>query len=260
MSQFIINRKIKLLKDTNKIQVALSCVVLLFLWEIIALKINNDIYLPTLGQVFLSLKEIVFEHRFILDIFSTISRCIISFFIALTTALILGIISYGVSIFKNFLTPITSLARSIPNMVLIVLALIWFNKESTPYIVVFIMVFPVLYDAVLGSMDSIDKGMLEMTNLYKIRKRDKIFKIYFPAIKFSLISILSSTISLGFKIVIAGEVYGQPLYGIGAMIQSEKINFNTRAIFAWIIIIVIISSMLNTVEKLLSRRAFLWKR
>ena len=132
MSQFTTNKKIKLFQDKNKIQVALSCVILLFLWQIIAVKINNEIYLPTLGQVFTSIKEIVLEDRFILDIFSTISRCILSFIIALVVAFILGIISYSFNIFKNFLTPITSLARSIPNMVLIVLTLIWFNKESAP--------------------------------------------------------------------------------------------------------------------------------
>lgn len=259
MSQYT-TKKIKLIKDKNKMQVTISCIILLFLWHIIALKINNDIYLPTLGQVFLSIKEIILEEGFILNVFSTISRCILSFVIALVTAFILGIISYSFNIFKNFLTPITSLASSIPNMVLIVLTLIWFNKESAPYIVVFIMVFPVLYDAVLGSMKNIDKGILEMANLYKISKKDKIFKIYLPSIKFSLLSILSSTISLGFKIVIAGEVYGQPVYGIGAMIQSEKVNFNTTAIFAWIIIIVIISSLLNLIEKILLRRAFVWRR
>ena len=260
MSQFTKNRKIKIFQDKNQVQVVLSCAILLFLWEIIALKINNDIYLPTLQQVFISMKEIVLEDRFILDVVSTISRCILSFFIALVVALILGIISNNLNIFKNFLTPITSLARSIPNMVLIVLTLIWFNKESAPYIVVFIMVFPVLYDAILGSMKSIDKGTLEMAELYKISRKDKILNIYFPSIKFSLVSILSSTISLGFKIVIAGEVYGQPLYGIGAMIQSEKVNFNTTGIFAWIIIIVIISSILNLIEKFLLRRVFVWKR
>ena len=260
MSQFTKNRKIKIFQDKNQVQVVLSCAILLFLWEIIALKINNDIYLPTLQQVFISMKEIVLEDRFILDVVSTISRCILSFFIALVVALILGIISNNLNIFKNFLTPITSLARSIPNMVLIVLTLIWFNKESAPYIVVFIMVFPVLYDAILESMKSIDKGILEMAELYKISRKDKILNIYLPSIKFSLVSILSSTISLGFKIVIAGEVYGQPLYGIGAMIQSEKVNFNTTGIFAWIIIIVIISSILNLIEKFLLRRVFVWKR
>ena len=254
MNQFITKDKEKTIEDKSKLQVSLSCIILLCIWQVVALKINNDIYLPTLGQVLISIKEIVFTDRFLIDVVATLSRCIISFAVALLVAFVLGIISYIQPWFKNFLTPITALASSIPNMVLIVLALIWFNKESAPYIVVFIMVFPVLYDAVLGSINNIDKSILEMANLYKVRKIDKILKIYLPAIKFSLISILSSTISLAFKIVIAGEVYGQPLYGIGAMIQNEKVNF------AWIIIIVIISSLLNLIEKLLLRRAFLWRR
>ncbi|MEG2365060.1 MAG: ABC transporter permease, partial [Terrisporobacter sp.] len=158
MSQYTTKNKNKIIEDKNKLQVALSCVILLFLWEIIAIKIDNDIYLPTLGQVLISIKEIVFTDRFIIDVISTLGRCIISFIAALGVAFILGIISYSRSWFKNFITPITTLASAIPNMVLIVLALIWFNKESAPYIVVFIMVFPVLYDCILGSMNSIDKG------------------------------------------------------------------------------------------------------
>lgn len=45
--------------------------------------------------------------------------------------------------------------------------------------------------------------------------------------------ILISTFSLAFKVVIAGEVHGQPKYGIGAAVQIEKVNFNTVKIFAW---------------------------
>ncbi len=260
MSQFITSKNQNKIQDKDKIQVAFSCVILLFLWEIVAIGINNDTYLPRLSQVLISIKEIILEPRFGLDVLSTLLRCLVSFFMALIVAFSLGIISYSFKSFKNFLTPIISLARSIPNMILIVLTLIWFNKESAPYIVVFIMVFPVLYDCVVGAMNNIDKGILEMSKLYKISRKDKVMKIYLPSIKFSLISILSSTISLGFKIVIAGEIYGQPLYGVGSMIQSEKVNFNTTAIFAWIIIIVVISYLLDFIEKLLSRRAFVWRR
>ena len=51
---------------------------------------------------------------------------------------------------------------------------------------------------------------------------------------------MTSTFFLVLKVVIEGEVYGQPLYGIGTAIQGEKINFNTSGIFAWIIIVAIL--------------------
>lgn len=244
----------------DRLEVVFSFAILLLLWQIIALKINNDIYLPTIGQVYLSMKEIIQTDRFQLDVLYSIGRCVLSFLFALLLAIILGIISYISRLFRNFLKPINSLAKSIPTMVLVVLSLIWFDKDNTPFIVGFAIVFPILYDSVLGSIMRIDKQLLEMAKLYRISMKDKILKIYFPIIKFQLISILVSTFSLALKVVIAGEVHGQPTYGMGTMIQVEKINFNTSGIFAWVIIIILISALLDISQNLLLRRTFIWRR
>lgn len=244
----------------DNLEVTLSCVTFLIIWQGLALIIKNDIYLPTIGQMLESLKEILMKDRFYLDVTFSIGRSIISFILALILALILGLTSYTFRIIRNFFKPINTLAQSIPNMILIVLALIWFDKDNASLIVGFAIVFPLLYDSVLGAMVGIDKKILEMAKIYKISIIDRIFKIYLPAIKFRLIPILISTFSLAFKIVIAGEVYGQPSYGIGTMIQVEKMNFNTSGIFAWLIIILIISMLLELIKKLILRRTFIWRR
>ena len=244
----------------DNLEVTLSCVAFLIIWQVVALIINNDIYIPTIGQTLNSLVEIISSDRFFIDVLSSISRSIISFIIALLIALILGLSSYSSRIIKNMLKPINALIQSIPNMVLIVLALIWFNKDDAPYIVGFCVVFPILYDSVLGAMTGIDKGTLEMANIYKISTMDKILKIYIPSIVFRLAPIMITTLSLGFKVVIAGEVHGQPNYGIGTMIQIEKINFNTSGIFAWLTVILFISLLLELAKQFILRRAFVWKR
>jgi NitT/TauT family transport system permease protein len=161
---------------------------------------------------------------------------------------------------RNFFKPLNTLANSIPMMILILLALIWFDKNNAPFIVGFMITFPILYENILGSMVELDKSLIEIANVYKVSLKDKIIKIYFPAIKFRLTPIIASTISLALKVVIAGEVYGQPSYGIGTMIQVEKINFNTSGIFAWLIIIVLISVFINIIQNKISRSTFTWKR
>ncbi|QJA07858.1 ABC transporter permease subunit [Romboutsia sp. CE17] len=244
----------------DKIEVMISCVMLLFLWQIIALKINNDIYLPTITQVLISMKEIVLSDRFYLDIIFSMSRCILSFISAILIALILSTLSYISRFIRNLLKPITVITKSIPTMIVIVLVLIWFDKNSSPFIIGFIIVFPILYDSILDSILNIDKGILEMANLYNIGLRNKALKIYLPSIKFRIISIIGSTFSLALKVIIAGEVYGQPKYGMGTQIQLEKINFNTSGIFAWIIIIIIISFVLENFQKPSLRRSLVWKR
>lgn len=244
----------------DNLEVALSCVAFLIIWEVVALIIKNDIYLPTIGQTLNALKEIIIEKRFYLDILLTVTRTSISFIVAFIVALMLGLSAYSFRIIKNFLKPINALVQSIPNMVLIVLALIWFNKDNTPYIVGFAVVFPILYDTILGAMSGIDKATIEMAKIYNISTIDKILKIYIPSIKFRLVPIMISTFSLAFKVVIAGEVHGQPKYGIGTMIQIEKINFNTSGVFAWLSIILIISLILELIKQFTLRRTFVWKR
>ena len=244
----------------DNLQVALSCVAFLIIWEVIALVIKNDIYLPTIGQTLNSLKGIIIEKRFYIDVLLTVMRTSISFLVAFIVALILWLLSYSFRVVRNFLKPLNALVQSIPNMVLIVLALIWFNKDNTPYIVGFAVVFPILYETTLGAMSGIDKGTLEMAKIYNIGTMDKILKIYIPSIKFRLMPVLISTFSLAFKVVIAGEVHGQPKYGIGTMIQIEKINFNTSGVFAWLMVILIISLILELIKQFILRRTFTWKR
>jgi NitT/TauT family transport system permease protein len=73
-------------------------------------------------------------------------------------------------------------------------------------------------------------------------------------------SIFVSTFSLTFKVVITGEVYGQPKFGIGSQIQLEKVNFNVSGIFAWIVIIVFISIVLEVINKLLNKKIYRWNK
>lgn len=243
----------------DRLQVIASIVILIAMWQLIAININNEIYLPTIGNVFASLIETIRDEKFLQHIYSSVNRCLISFIIALVLSVVLGIIASLSRLFRNFLRPINSLAMSIPTMILVVLAVIWFDKNSTPFIVGVAIVFPVLYDGVLSAILNIDKNILEMAKVYNIGFLDKILKIYLPSIKFQVVGIMLSTFSLALKVVVAGEVYGQPTYGIGTVIQLEKINFNTPGIFAWIAVIAIISFLLDGVQKLIEKRVFLWK-
>ncbi|MGL4914116.1 MAG: ABC transporter permease [Romboutsia sp.] len=254
---YILNKKI--FRNDN-VEVVLSCAILLFLWQIVAIKIDNDIYIPTIGQVIESLKEIVLNHKFYLDVLYSIGRCVFSFLGAVIVAVLFGLLGYTSRLFRNFIKPINAIASSIPTMVLIILSLIWFDKDKSSFIVGFLIVFPILYEAVLDAMMRIDKGIIEMANLYEVSIKDKTLKIYIPAIKIQLSGILVSTYSLALKVVIAGEVYSQPKYGMGAMIQVEKMNFNTTAIFAWLIVIVSIFIILDKISKMIERRLYIWKR
>ena len=85
--------------------------------------------------------------------------------------------------------------------------------------------------------------------------KTKVWLIMFNFIENNFVS----SFSLAFKVVIAGEVHGQPKYGIGSSIQNAKANFDVSKIFGWIIIIAFISIIFDAINMLIRRKANKWR-
>ena len=244
----------------SKLYTLISCIFFIGLWQLIAIIINNDIYIPRIQQVIEAIKIIFMEQNFLKVILSSFYRTMLSYILALVFSMILGVLGAVYPFFKYLMQPINSFAKTIPTMVLVVLLLVWFDKDKTPFAVGFAIIFPILYEGVRNSLMQIDKKIIDMTKIYEVSLKDKIKKIYLPVMKFYFMSIFVSTFSLTFKVVIAGEVYGQPKFGIGSQIQLEKVNFNVSGIFAWIVIIVFISLFLEIINKLLKKKIYRWTK
>ena len=236
----------------------LSCMLFLLSWEIIAVFINNDIYLPKIECILEEVINLVKDKNFYMYVSSSFTRTVISYLCALTLSIMLGVLSYVYPFFKYFITPLNAFIKTIPTLVLVVLALVWFDKDKAPFIVGFAIIFPILYEGIQNSLCKIDVKIIEMISIYEVSMFDKFQKIYIPTIKFYLMNIFVSTLSLTFKVVIAGEVHGQPKYGIGSQIQLEKVNFNTAGIFAWILIIMLISAIFEMINKKLNKMTYRW--
>jgi len=244
----------------SKLYTLLSCIFFMGIWQLIAILINNDIYIPRIQQVIEAIGIIFKEQNFSEVILSSFYRTMISYILALIFSMILGVLGAVYPFFKYLMQPINSFGKTIPTMVLVVLSLVWFDKDKTPFVVGFAITFPILYEGIRNSIMQIDKKIIDMTKIYQVSLKDKIKKIYLPVMKFYFMSIFVSTFSLTFKVVIAGEVHGQPKFGIGSQIQLEKVNFNTTGIFAWIVIIVIISLVLELINKLLKEKIYRWMK
>lgn len=121
---------------------------------------------------------------FYIDIFYFMGRCFFSFLLVMIFVIIFLIVFYLNRFFRNLLKLINVLICLILIMILVVFVFIWFEKDSIFFIVGFIIVFFILYDNVLGVILNIDKNLLEMVNVYKIRFIDKVLKIYLLVIKF----------------------------------------------------------------------------
>ena len=125
--------------------------------------------------------------------------------------------------------------------------LILLNLEFVPMFVGFIMVFPILYENILNSILDVDRDIIKMAKLYRVKKARVIKDIYMPSIMHNISKIFNGAIGINLKMVIAGEVLSQPKYSIGSSLQLERMYLNTSGVFAWIIIIILLSKVFDLI-------------
>lgn len=243
----------------NKVYITFSIILILIFWSIVSKCINNEIIVPSINSTIKSLKEIVKNENFLLIVSATMFRCIESFGVSLAAAIIFGIAASFSKIIYNFMLPISSLLKAVPTMGIVVLALIWLSSENAPILIGFIVVFPIFYESVLSGITGVDNKLIEMAHLFKVSKFKIVKEIYIPCILMSLNNVINSAFGLNFKVVIAGEVLGQPKYSIGSNLQLEKMYLNTPGVFAWIIIIVLITLCFDLITRLLHKKTYKWK-
>jgi len=230
----------------------ISKVVLIGIWIILSAIVQNEVIFPTINSTFKSLVEIVKDPDFINIIVSSLLRSLCGFLISLFLAVFMGILSSVSKLIYNMMIPILGFLSSIPTMAIIILALIWLHNEVVPMFVGFIMVFPILYETVQKGILNVDKKILEMCKLYKVSRETIIRDIYIPSIFINISMVFDSALSTNLKMVIAGEALSQPKFAIGSSLQIEKMYLNTSGVFAWIIIILLISKLLSYIMKVVA--------
>ena len=243
----------------NKKYIFLSIMLLFIIWGIGAKSINNETIIPSIGSTYEALIEIINNKNFINIIGFTLLRSFLSFLISILTALVLGLLAYEFRIIHNLFKPILSILKSVPTMAIVILALIWLDSEKAPVLIGFIVIFPILYDSIVSALISMDIKILNMAKLFKVKKITIIKNIYIPCIFGGIYKVIASVLGLNFKVVIAGEVLGQPKYSIGSSLQMEKLYLNTSGVFAWIIIVVVLTIIFETLIKLIYKSKARWK-
>jgi len=233
---------------SSKLSIAAKTIIII-IWIILSKAIDNEVIFPGIRSTIMEMFKIMKSTGFILIIKSTIFRSLIGFLISLILAILMGILASISDFIYYLMKPILNFLSSVPTMAIIILALIWLNNEIVPMFVGFIMVFPILYETVLNGILNIDKNIIEMAKVYKVNKTTIIKDIYIPSIFYNLSTVFTSALGTNLKMVIAGEVLSQPRYAVGSNLQLQKTYLNTAGVFAWIIIILLISKIFKYLMK-----------
>ena len=94
-----------------------------------------------------------------------------------------------------------------------------------------------------------------MVQIFHMPLVRRIRYLYLPQLQPFLESAVTLALGMSFKSGVAAEVIGQPLLSIGNGLYRAKIYLNTEEVFAWTIVILLISWGLESgIAKLIGRK------
>ncbi|MCR5670770.1 MAG: ABC transporter permease subunit [Butyrivibrio sp.] len=222
----------------------------LIIWQLLAIVIHNKILIAGPIETVEALIRLVGTQIFWESIENSCIRILSGFLAGVILGSVLAFASYEKPWVGDFLKPLVLALKAVPVASFVILLLIGFGNRNISTIICAIVVFPIMYLNVHEGLTSADPKLMEMAEVYRIPTTRRLRYIFFPQLKPFIRSGVKLAIGMSFKSGIAAEVIGQPLKTMGNGLYEAKIYLETGDLFAWTIVIVLISFIC---EKILVR-------
>lgn len=228
-------------------------------WAIAARAVDLPIVLPSVGDTFRGLGELLGSADFYVALGWTLLRTLVGFVISLALALALALPAAFLKPVEKLLSPLVVIARAVPTMSIILLCLLWVSNRILPVVVSVFIVFPVLYTTVLNAVVGVDKKLAEMSRVYKVPAARQAAKLYLPLSMPAILSGVQSTLGLMVKLIIAGEVMSGTARSIGQAMNLAHQYLETDVVLAYTLAAIALSALLEGAVALVKRLALRWR-
>lgn len=209
-----------------------SLVIFLAIWQLGAVYADADV-LPAPYEVLLNLLFHLQSGELLFHVGVTLIRVAISFFLAMSVGVALGIIMGRYKKWDNALDGILVFALNLPALVVIILCYLWFGLgEFAAIVAVTINKFPVVVVNMREGARAVDQDLLQVATAFRLDWRKRLFQVYLPQLYPYLLLSARSGLALVWKIVLVVELLGRS-NGVGFQLGIYFQFFDIASILAY---------------------------
>ena len=241
-------------KNKKRLKKAAVALFWIGLWQILAMIIDNRLLLPSVAETLKTLAGLACGGEFYLNIGWTLLRCILSMALSFAAGLAAAWAASRSGLVRSFLTLPVGFFKAVPVMAVIIYVILLAEADWVAVAVCFLMCFPVVYTNVLSGLDSMNRELLELAQVYELTVFQKIRHIYFPGIMPQIKAAVRLTAGLSWKAVVAAEVLSIPKHSLGYEMINAKYYLETPTLFSYILVIVLLSLAMEKLINMLLRK------
>ena len=230
-----------------------SIASLLLIWYLIYIIIDEPVLMPSAIDV-LKAAPLIFNKEGIISLLMSSFRLIISFSCAMLFGIIFGFLSAKYETVEQFQKPYISLLRTIPVLSIVVILFIIVGSSLAPYVIVFLMIFPLFYQSTVDIIKRIDPALLDVLKLNEGHIKESIKYIYIPILNDGQHVTLLQGIGLGIKVLVMSEYLMQTRNSIGKSIFQAKVMLNYDQVYLWTLLLILVTMMIELLTYKIKRK------
>jgi NitT/TauT family transport system permease protein len=191
---------------------------------------------------------------------ASLGRIAVGFGGAVLVALGLGLAAFLSRTARGVVHDALAVLNSTSVFVWIVISIIWFGLSNwAPIFTTFMITLPVVASTLVEGVESVDRRLLEMGDVYRLSGRQKFTTIVVPSTVPYLVAGMKVGFGLALKVSVVAEIFGVTS-GIGYIMNYSREILATQMVFAWALVMILV--MLATDTLLfdpVSRRLARWR-
>ncbi|MBI2468042.1 MAG: ABC transporter permease [Candidatus Rokubacteria bacterium] len=228
-------------------------------WEVFARRWGAYV-LPAPGSVLAGLGTVVQSGELWTHTGASLYRILVGFGGALGVAILMGLASFLWGSARVVVRDLTTVLNATSVFVWIVVSLIWFGlTDLAPIFTTFMITVPVLAANVVEGVESVDRRLLEMGQVYRLSGWQKFRAIVIPSTIPHLVAGMKVGFGLALKVSVVAEIFGVTS-GIGYIMNYSREILATQMVFAWAIVMIGIMMVTDKlVFESLTRRLERWR-
>ena len=227
------------------IRIVLAVAFWVAVWQFCALCVGKRLLIPTPLQSLQALAVAAVQGEFWIIVLESLLRIFGGFTGGCVLGTLLAVLTTRYALCNILLTPAIRLIRAVPVASFIILAMLWIHSDLLPAVIAMLIVLPVVWANVTTGISQMDPQLLEMAQSYGFNTGKRLRLLYIPSILPYFISGAVTALGLACKSAVTAEVLCKPNWAIGTEIYYSKLYLETETLFAWTVVVVLLSLLVE---------------
>lgn len=209
---------------------------------------------PPIDKIIIRTKDLIIND----NVIGLLLKSMMNVLICIVLSFVLSIFISYIRMFNKdsheLISPFVAFLKSAPLSILIVYFFFLFGRNAGPFIMCFMLIFPLIFEGCVTSMNEISEGVILELKITNVSRFKKFVKVILPMMMPYLIMTFLMSFGLGLKVIVMGEYMMYTPNSLGLLIYDAKTNVDIESLLGILFLCVFLTLIVEVSSKVIFKR------